>query len=324
MKSNHAAEETRMTKKKQTKAEKSMAPQMAAQTKKMRRLKVDDVSKGDDVQLREYHAKLTKETGGDARAHSKLAAERAKVVTLPCADCGEELTPMTRSILADGRPIHIGCPKAKKTKGPEPERAISGLPKHKGVKVPKPPPPPPSGVAAYCDFQGRTCLQVARDIATVTFIPFDLAGLHLTYLPTLKFDERYKPLKHSNSEVIYPVDKAVKTYVEFAREYGATQDVLDALGRGVKLKQEDVDMAKTKLATKVGNGAAKKSTGAGPKRETASGMFQTLIMEGKLSDDQIFGKVKAKFGLDEKKRSYVAWYRNHLKKAGKKPPAAKA
>jgi len=52
-------------------------------------------------------------------------------------------------------------------------------------------------------------------------------------------------------------------------------------------------------------------------------MFQDLIMAGKLTDDQIFEKVQAEFGLDEKKRGYVKWYRNHLKKQGANPPEAK-
>ena len=52
-------------------------------------------------------------------------------------------------------------------------------------------------------------------------------------------------------------------------------------------------------------------------------MFKTLIMEGRFTDDKIFEKVQAKFGLDEKKRAYVAWYRNDLAKKGETPPAAK-
>lgn len=61
----------------------------------------------------------------------------------------------------------------------------------------------------------------------------------------------------------------------------------------------------------------------GEKKQTASQMFQDLIMEGKLTDDQIFAKVQDAFGLDEKKRGYVKWYRNHLKKSGSNPPEPK-
>lgn len=84
---------------------------------------------------------------------------------------------------------------------------------------------------------------------------------------------------------------------------------------------KEIEMA-TKQAKKK---AAKKAAKDGTKvpRESAAQMFQDLIMAGNLTDDKIFEKVKAKFGLDDKKRSYVAWYRNKLAKDGKKPPAAK-
>ena len=51
-------------------------------------------------------------------------------------------------------------------------------------------------------------------------------------------------------------------------------------------------------------------------RHSAAAMFKKLILDGKLKDDQIFATVAAEFGLDEKKRSYVAWYRADLKKRG--------
>lgn len=62
---------------------------------------------------------------------------------------------------------------------------------------------------------------------------------------------------------------------------------------------------------------------AGEKKPSASAMFQDLIMAGKLTDDQIFETVKAEFNLDDSKKGYVKWYRNHLTKQGKNPPAAK-
>jgi hypothetical protein len=85
--------------------------------------------------------------------------------------------------------------------------------------------------------------------------------------------------------------------------------------------EKEIDMAKAKAKKKAAK-AAKKSGVAVP-RESAAQMFKDLIMEGKKTDDQIFAAVKAKFKLDDKKRSYVAWYRNALVKDGKKPPAAK-
>lgn len=89
--------------------------------------------------------------------------------------------------------------------------------------------------------------------------------------------------------------------------------------------EEENAMAAKKAKVKAAKAAAKgkKKNGTGAPRESASALFKELIMDGKLTDDKIFDKVKAKFGLDDKKRSYVAWYRNALKKEGKKPPEAK-
>lgn len=55
---------------------------------------------------------------------------------------------------------------------------------------------------------------------------------------------------------------------------------------------------------------------------SASHMFKCLIMCGKYSDDEVFKKVQEKFGLPDKKRSYVHWYRNDLAKKGLNPPPA--
>lgn len=85
---------------------------------------------------------------------------------------------------------------------------------------------------------------------------------------------------------------------------------------------EEIEMAKKKANAKQKKADKKAGKPSAP-RETAAALFQELIMDGKLTDDQIFAKVKAKFKLDDKKRSYVAWYRNKLTKDGKKPPAAK-
>lgn len=86
--------------------------------------------------------------------------------------------------------------------------------------------------------------------------------------------------------------------------------------------EKEIDMAKAKAKKKAAKAAKKSGAPAAP-RESAAQMFKDLIMEGKKTDDQIFAAVKAKFKLDDKKRSYVAWYRNSLVKDGKKPPAAK-
>lgn len=86
---------------------------------------------------------------------------------------------------------------------------------------------------------------------------------------------------------------------------------------------EEIDMATKKKVAKAKKTEAKVRAKSGEARETAAALFCSLIMAGNLTDDKIFAKVKEKFGLDDKKRSYIAWYRNKLSKDGKKPPVAK-
>lgn len=104
-----------------------------------------------------------------------------------------------------------------------------------------------------------------------------------------------------------------------------------AVGKSVAAKKSAT--AKPAPAKSAGKPAADKAKGGvagkpGTKTnsigiETAADMFRTLIREGKLTDDEIFAKVQAKFKLADNKRSYVSWYRNSLLKAGEKVPAAK-
>lgn len=251
--------------------------------------------------------------------------------TLPCQWCGEKLTPQNRSVKTDGTAVHIGCKKAPKHKTEAAPAKLQGLPKHKGAKPPPPPVTSPARsdfgfILPVADYQGRTAIQLDRNVSTVTYVPLDLAGLHLTYMQTNKFDERYKPIEK------YPVVKAVEHYVRYCADYGATQDVLDWLARVVNIKPEVADMAKKKMAGATAKAAASgggssgggKRSGGGERKETAASLFQQLIMSpGGRTDEQIFKEVQKKFGLDDKKRGYVAWYRNHLKKAGKNPPAPK-
>lgn len=195
------------------------------------------------------------------------------------------------------------------------------------------------------DHQRRTCLQVERSGGQVKFIPLDVSeGLEVHTTSTDSFDQRFKPMDG------YPAEKACQLYLGYSQTIGATKEALGYLGQIINVSKQEFDMATTKKSaaaaaksatTKAPAKAAAKSTkpdpkakpaakapakapaAKGEKRESAAQMFQDLIMAGKLTDDQIFAKVQEKFGLDEKKRGYVKWYRNHLKKQGMNPPEAK-
>lgn len=207
------------------------------------------------------------------------------------------------------------------------------------------------------DFQRRTCIQVERVNGHVKYIPLDVGvGLEVQTMGADVFDQRFTPM------VNYPAVKACQLYVGYSQSIGATKEALDYLGQVVTISEQEFKMATAKKAaapadekraaprratngTKEPSKAGRRATDpvvappkgkaakpaeapaaekTGEKRESAAQMFQDLIMAGKLTDDQIFEKVQEKFGLDEKKRGYVKWYRNHLKKLGKNPPEPKA
>lgn len=72
-----------------------------------------------------------------------------------------------------------------------------------------------------------------------------------------------------------------------------------------------------KTAVKVPSSSATTNTGSIKQpRRTAASAFKDLILTGQYSDDEIFATVQKEFGLDDSKRSYVAYYRRELKNKG--------
>lgn len=207
--------------------------------------------------------------------------------------------------------------------------------------------PTPSIVPCY-DHQRRTCIQVERTGTRVKYIPFDSSkGLRVLTATANEFDQRYEPM------VNYPAEKACQLFLNYSQTIGATKEALGYLGQIVNVSKQEADMATTKKtaaaekaaaaakpavkkaapvkptateaapAKAAAKPAAKPAAKTSEKKISAAQMFQDLIMQGELTDDQIFEKVQAQFGLDEKKRGYVRWYRNYLKKQGANPPEAK-
>lgn len=131
------------------------------------------------------------------------------------------------------------------------------------------------------------------------------------------------------------VEAYAEIYREHARVKGITPEALAALGNFIELKGWDMVTKTDEAVTKPGRAKKKEELKTGsaktaraprapkppaePKRSVSSA-FCELIMAGKLSDDEIFAKVKAEFNLDDNKRGYVSWNRNLLKKRGKHPP----
>lgn len=200
-------------------------------------------------------------------------------------------------------------------------------------------------ISPYCDHQRRTCIQVDRDDKRVKFISLDVSlGLEVQSLSVEAFDRIYRKMDG------YPAAKACQLYLNYSQNIGATKEALSYLGNIINITAQEFTTASTKK-TAAANLAEKKTAAkpekpakaekpaklakpktttvkspvkkGGDKKLSASQMFQDLIMKGELTDDKIFEEVKEKFGLDDKKRGYVKWYRNHLAKQGANPPDAK-
>lgn len=206
-------------------------------------------------------------------------------------------------------------------------------------------------VGVYRDFNSRTCIKFSDDGSSVTYLPLEIEGFELRTSSSVDFHQLYQPLPN------YPMDRACSLYLTYAKTLGATPEVLDQLSKFTTVQKEDYAMAASKRREKQPSPEVKKPTKAtkepttkaekpkkAPKEPkplvntmlrkrksapadggptSAAQLFKELIMQGQLTDDQIFSQVQVAFGLDDNKRSYVGWYRNKLKKDGHNPPEPK-
>lgn len=188
--------------------------------------------------------------------------------------------------------------------------------------------PAPRPVSFRKNPNSRTCVVLPNlDAGTKYFrvVTMDPSGLHVKKFDPAVFDLEWKEIKSEDPT------RPIRVYVEAARRYGATDEVVEEFSKLVTLTDEDREAIRTKSgAARIGtsytgakNMSGKNGGTGGGRGRTVASAFQELIRQGKLTDDQIFAKVQAEFGLDDKKRSYVSWYRNYLRKKGENVPDAK-
>jgi hypothetical protein len=187
----------------------------------------------------------------------------------------------------------------------------------------------------------RNCVVTEWADDKVTYIALDGRGFRMQTIPEVKFLEYYKPASFDSRE-------AAKVYQFYLTHYPtADQRIIKGLAALSTGKVESIMARKAAVVeeiededeletieeqelpkTKRGRGATAAKGKAAPaerkpRAETAASMFQALIMEGNLTDAQIFAKVQKKYNLDDNKSGYVKWYRNYLAKRGQNPPEAK-
>lgn len=173
----------------------------------------------------------------------------------------------------------------------------------------------------------KTCIGIDHINGSTRALQLSVAkGLAIITTPRHVFEQEWKPAIKS------PVLRAARVYAEYSRYLGASDEALTILQQYTPLTPKEVLSLQKKAEerqstpppiTKGATHVKVEKKKLGVKKETSKALFIQLIMEGKLNDNQIFAKVKEKFGLSEKSRTHVSWYRSQLRKDGKNPPAAK-
>jgi hypothetical protein len=177
---------------------------------------------------------------------------------------------------------------------------------------------------ALCrDHNSRTCLKVDEQDGMIIFIPLEITGFTVHRTSVESFWRRYEYL------VDYPINRACELYANYCRNLGAEKKALDYLAMVIDIPEELYELATARQGT-VGeeltsspNSTKRVKRSKGNSKGSAAARFRELIMEGKLTDDEIFTVVQGEFGLDSNRRSYVQWYRKELVKKGQNPPEAK-
>lgn len=158
----------------------------------------------------------------------------------------------------------------------------------------------------FKNFHSKTCLATTEDEDDQTRAIFmEDSQLRVLICNTRSFHRDFKEILN------YPIEKAAGHFLDQAVKFGAAREVVDMLKEYVEISQEQLNKILEVQETD------SKSKGMSGEYRSAAEMFRKLILDGKLSDDEIFKEVKQEFGLEDSKRSYVKWYRKELIRKGK-------
>lgn len=185
--------------------------------------------------------------------------------------------------------------------------------------------------SVWKDYHQRTAIMTERGEKEVRLIMSDSDGIKVYQVSKSQFEKEFNEL------IDYDPERAARIYLRVARMTGVTQEGLDELAKVVKLTKEDIPMAKKSLpAAKMSekaviHGKAKgtkkvaiakgEKGGRQPRTGTSAEMYRTLLMAGKLSDQEVFEAVLAEHPTTT--RTSVGYYKWQLKKEGKLPEKKK-
>lgn len=170
----------------------------------------------------------------------------------------------------------------------------------------------PGEDTVYCDFTQRVTIAVEITSKAVKHLPLSIGeGFAFQSMSAPEFFKTYRPLLN------YPLHRALGIYANYMKYCLVTPAVMDYI-RGL-LPGLNVEESKPVEPTKPKRiDPPKKSVKA---RDTISSRFKELIMQGELTDEEMFERVSKECGgLPEDKRNYPSVYRSWLKNHGYNPP----
>lgn len=177
--------------------------------------------------------------------------------------------------------------------------------------------------AVWRTLSSRTCIVLKVKDEEVSFIAMTVDEPFNVQTVDMKTFTTWYP-----EPIEYPVERAARLFVEYARNNGATDEVLEALKPHTEITKEEMEMARKKAADKANKvtepkgkkdkkPSAKKAVDKKP-RVSAANLYRENIMAGK-SSAQIVAAVNRQIP-GKGREDYVRWYYNDLIKKGESPP----
>lgn len=92
------------------------------------------------------------------------------------------------------------------------------------------------------DHNSQTCIEFYRKKNQVWYTPLDITGLELKSLSESEFDSAYSEIAD------YEVQKAAALYVSYAETIGASKEVMEELGKIIKISADSLSRALEKVS----------------------------------------------------------------------------
>jgi hypothetical protein len=140
--------------------------------------------------------------------------------------------------------------------------------------------------SVWRNHESRTCIVLKVDAGEVSFIP-----LQVDTAFAIEVEGEAGFLKRYLEPIEYPVNRAARLFVEYARNTGGTDEMLEALAPFTHITEEEKNMARQKASTRASEvdaprkSKSKQSKAKAPAdkkpRESAASVYREQIRSGK-------------------------------------------